>query len=416
MTALFKGIRSSYVLRETEPIASGRLSDILLADDTGSGRKVVIKRFRNDLYPESLDGFYREVTLLSTLQHAHILPILDSSDRAVPGGAAFLVLPYLERGNLRSLLAGRNWCPPKVLLPVLRQLAAGIDHAHANGMVHGDIKPENVLLDAQGNAYLADFGVARHFDVEDRVQISVTHIADRGSSAYLSPEQLAMNETSPASDRYTFALVAYEMLTGRLPFDVRSPLYKQMVARVTGDLVPAKIANPQLPDDVAQALSRGLATERERRPGSATALVRLLEKSAKWDLFLAHAGCDRAVAEQIFAMLESQVRVFLDSKRLRFGDDWDLALAQAQRESLVTVVLVSSSADMAFYQREEIAAAIALARQDPLSHRVVPVYLDETSAARPPYGLALKHGLRLGPTLSPERVAQSLIELVRGLD
>jgi serine/threonine protein kinase len=416
MTALLKGMRSSYVLRKAEPIASGRLTDILLADDKCDGRTVVIKRFRNELYPESLDGFYREVASLSALQHAHILSILDSSDRAVPGNAAFLVLPHMERGNLRSLLAGRNWCPPKVLLPVLRQAAAGIDFAHANGVVHGDIKPENILLDAQGNAHLADFGVARHFDVEDRVQISVTHIVDRGSSAYLNPEQLANNETSPASDLYTFALVAYEMLTGRLPFDVRAPLYKQMVARVTGDLLPAKIANPQLPDDTADALTRGLATERERRPNGATALVRLLEKGSKWDLFLAHAGCDSAMAEQMFALLDPQVRVFLDSKRLRFGDDWDLALAQAQRESQVTVVLVSAAAEAAFYQREEIAAAIALARQDPLSHRVVPVYLDEASAARPPYGLALKHGLKLGTTMAPQQVAQELIELVRGLD
>jgi serine/threonine protein kinase len=416
MTALFKGMRSSYALRRIEPIASGRLTDILLADDTKNGRAVVIKRFRNDLYPESLDGFYREVASLSALQHANILSILDSSDRAVPDNAAFLVLPYMEHGNLRSLLAGRNWCPPKVLLPVLRQLAAGIDYAHANGVVHGDIKPENILLDAQGNAHLADFGVARHFDVEDRVKITVTQIADRGSSAYLSPEQLAKNETSPASDLYTFALVAYEMLTGRLPFDIRAPLYQQMVARVTGDLVPAKTANSQLPDDMAEALSRGLATDRERRPVSAAALVRLLEKGSKWDLFLAHAGCDSAAAEQLYAVLDPKVRVFLDSKRLRFGDDWDLALAQAQRESQVTVVLVSSSADAAYYQREEIAAAISLARQDPSSHRVVPVYLDDASVARPPYGLVLKHGLRLGSTMTTQRVAEELIKLVHGLD
>src|SRR5215216_2638852 len=113
-----------------------------------------------------------------------------------------------------------------------------------------------------------------------------------------------------------------------------------------------------------------------------------------WDFFIAHAGADKATAEEVFDYLESHSRVFLDSRRVILGDDWDTELAAAQQKSLVTVVLISSKTEAAYYQREEIAAAIALAREDRKKHRVVPVFLDsEKGDNKIPYGLRLKHGL-----------------------
>ena len=116
----------------------------------------------------------------------------------------------------------------------------------------------------------------------------------------------------------------------------------------------------------------------------------------RWDFFVAHAGRDAAIAEQVYDRLISDARVFLDSRCLDLGDDWDIKLRDAQRASLVTLVLVSSNTDKAYYQREEIAAAIAMARTDG-GHRVVPVYLDDKASESDsvPYGLRLKHGLTL---------------------
>lgn len=133
-----------------------------------------------------------------------------------------------------------------------------------------------------------------------------------------------------------------------------------------------------------------------------------------YDFFLAHAGADAAAAERLYDLLVTQARVFLDCRSLVLGDDWDKALPEAQRHSRVTVVLVSGNTDGAFYQREEIAAAIDLARNGDRAHRVVPVYLG-SSPANVPYGLRLKHGLTVSGLLPIEEAAARLLELHRSL-
>ena len=415
MTVELVGRRSRYLLQSSgTPLAAGRLSNIYLARDSTDSTLVAVKRFHRHVHEESLDGYMRELALLSTLDHPNILRVLDQSDAS--GVEPFLVLPYMEGGNLRTLLEGRAFCPPAVLFPLLRQVAAGVDYAHASGVIHGDIKPENILLGgAPRAAQLADFGVGRHFVVEDAVATS-TRIVTRPtgvSSAYLSPEQLLKNESSPRSDLYSLALVAYELLTGRLPFDLRAPLFLQLKARVEGTLVPPREANAQLSESIAEALVRALGVDAARRPRTAVDFVRSLERMAKrWDVFIAHAGADLEPARRLFSQLDTRMHVFLDAARLRLGDNWDHELAAAQRDALITVVLVSQRTEAAFYQREEIAAAIQMARADPQSHRVVPVYLDAASGAQPPYGLTLKHGVSLEPSSDFVGLAEQLVGLV----
>lgn len=410
-----QGEESSYALVHETPIASGRLSDVWLACDEASGCQVAIKSFHSEVREESLRSYLRELEMVSALDHANILPVLD---RGQSESGAFLVLPYMEGGNLRRMLDGRSFCPMPDLLPLLRQVAAGVDHAHSVGVIHGDIKPENILLGGSPRvARLADFGVARHFVVEDTVATwgGITR-PPAGSSAYLSPEQLLKNEQSPRSDLYSLALVAYELLTGRLPFDLKAPLFIQLKARVEGDLVPARVANAQLGEAAASALMRALAVDASRRPQSAAALVRSLEQAPKrWDVFIAHAGADLEPARRLYDLLDGKLTVFLDQARLRLGDSWDTELARAQRDSLLTVVLVSQRSDAAYYEREEIAAAIRMARADPAAHRVVPVYLDADSARQPPYGLSIRHGVQLKSDSDYEALAAQLVRLAADL-
>ena len=114
---------------------------------------------------------------------------------------------------------------------------------------------------------------------------------------------------------------------------------------------------------------------------------------ARWDFFIAHAAADIRVAEQLFSLL-SQCRVFLDSKSLLPGDDWDRELIRAQADSLITLILVSQHTDRAYYQREEIAIAIRKARDSKMKHRVIPLFLDSKDlVGMLPYGLNLKQGL-----------------------
>lgn len=116
-----------------------------------------------------------------------------------------------------------------------------------------------------------------------------------------------------------------------------------------------------------------------------------------WDFFIAHAAADNNTAMELYDILSPNARVFLDSRCLLPGDDWDHALLQAQRKLRITIVMVSSKTEKAYYQREEIAAAIDLARRNNKQHRVVPIYLDgwPIDESPIPYGLRLKHGIAL---------------------
>lgn len=388
---VLQGGVSAYRLQSGEPAFLGRLAVLYRAKDAQSDADVIVKVFREEsTEPGAIASFYAELDALRSLDHPNVLPILDSGEDE---GRRFLVTPYCEGGNLRKLLAGAQFAPLVSTMPLLRQIAAAIDHAHAHGVIHGDIKPENVLLTPdRRTAFLADFGVARHFAFVERIASNIVE-PGAGTSAYLSPEQLSQNKQFASSDTYAFALMAYELLTGRLPFDVAAPPFQQMLARVQGNLLEARKANSLLTDAVSAALMQGLAADPTARPRSATALCELLSPSKKWDVFIAYASSDRAVANAIFEGLSDKWRVFLDHKRLLPGDDWDAALSAAQRDALVTVVLVSQNTEGAYYQREEVAAAIDLARRNPESHRVVPIYIGPSGVQAAPYGLRIKHGL-----------------------
>jgi len=140
-----------------------------------------------------------------------------------------------------------------------------------------------------------------------------------------------------------------------------------------------------------------------------------LERRA-WDFFLAHAGADKRTAERLYDYLHPHARVFLDSRCIQLGDDWDVELAAAQENSLITVVLVSATTGQAYYQREEIAAAIALARQDSQRHRVVPVFVGRVNLDGVPYGLRLKHGLTVSDKLSLREVSNQLLRLLSSVN
>jgi hypothetical protein len=137
----------------------------------------------------------------------------------------------------------------------------------------------------------------------------------------------------------------------------------------------------------------------------------------KWDFFIAHSGPDQQHAEKLYELLVARSRPFVDSKSLQLGDDWDVVLRDAQRDSAVTVVLISENSDSAFYQREEVATAIGLSRADPLAVRVVPVYLNgfPSISDTAPYGLRIKHGIAISENVSMGDVAERLLQLLAEL-
>jgi len=140
-----------------------------------------------------------------------------------------------------------------------------------------------------------------------------------------------------------------------------------------------------------------------------------LSSAYTWDIFIAHASGDKPAAEQLCNLLTEKCRVFLDTRCLELGDDWDVKLAAAQNTSFLTVVLVSADTERAYYQREEIAAAIALARDDEGKHRVVPIYLGKQEILRKqiPYGLRLKHGLEVSQNFTLFQCAERLLDMLK---
>lgn len=301
----FRGKKGIYLLKNIEPIAFGRTS-VLYEGIDYQGHEVCIKLFRE--YPHSSQGnqvvneFFRELETQSSLNHPNILPILDFGETEDLKTKPFLVLP-LCRGNLRSLLKTRDFFPLEKALVILQQIALAVDYAHKNGLIHGDIKPENILFSQNpSQIYLADFGMSKYFAFREtvcqtnktkleplssernvitnliseiRITISGPNAGD-GSTIYLSPEQLEKLHQSTLSDIYSFTMVAYEMLTGMLPFDITLPPYQQMKAKIEGHLIPPKKVNPYLSDDAAKGLICGLSVEPNCRPKTATELCQMI--------------------------------------------------------------------------------------------------------------------------------------------
>lgn len=139
------------------------------------------------------------------------------------------------------------------------------------------------------------------------------------------------------------------------------------------------------------------------------------QNKSDWDFFIAHAKADDASAEKLFNLLNPHARVFLDIRCLDLGDEWDRRLADAQKSALITVVIISSHSEQAYYQREEIAAALELSRSSEANHRVVPIYFSKKIAASDsvPYGLRLKHGITLSDELDFDSAAEQLLELLK---
>ncbi len=279
----FVGKIKRYSVKNRRPLALGRESVLWLCDDEQTKQEVVIKAFRNiDMPKEAWNKFFREVKVLQSLNHPNILQILDWGFEGTDEVSdPFLVLPYCKGGNLRNVLDGRDFLTPEVFFPLLEQVALAIDFAHKQGIIHNDIKPENLLfIDPQKNHIcLSDFGVAKILPFNEAM--TTESRGGAGTTAYLSPEQLTENQQSHLSDIYSLSVVAYEALTGKLPFDTNAPPMQQMLQKVTGNIAdPIKI-NPLLTKPIRDALLAGLSVSPSKRPKTASELCSFLKGNGK---------------------------------------------------------------------------------------------------------------------------------------
>jgi len=197
-------------------IGAGGMADVYLTHDLRHNRKVAIKVMHHDLAElVGVERFLQEIETTAKLQHPHILPLFDSGS---VDGTVFYVMPYVEGESLRSRLKRETHLPIADALRITREVATGLAYAHRHGVVHRDIKPDNVLFQ-DGQAVLADFGISLPAKGDDRPRARLTEVGvSLGTPSYMSPEQVTGQEVDRRSDIYSLGSVAYEMLAGQPPF------------------------------------------------------------------------------------------------------------------------------------------------------------------------------------------------------
>ena len=249
--------------RLDELIGRGGMSEVWAATDLELGRRVALKL----LAPKEDNArFEREARAVAALAHPNVNQVYDygeSDDRP------FIVLEYLGGGSLEDLLRANGALPDEDTHRVASEIAAGLAHAHARGVVHRDLKPSNVLFDEEGRAKLADFGIARMAAGEGTLTEAGTVL---GTAAYISPEQASGLPATAASDVYSFGVLLFRMLTGRLPFESDDPMTLVVQHR---DEPPPLVTDVRAdaPPELAATADAALAKDPAARPRDGTALV-----------------------------------------------------------------------------------------------------------------------------------------------
>jgi serine/threonine protein kinase len=253
---------------------SGGMAEVWRAYDARLKRYVAIK-FLSPRYATDqtyLERFRHEAQAISRLDHPNILMVHDYGEQE---GWTYMVSPYVGGGTLAAQLRRGPWTVEEALA-VLEPLAAALDHAHSEGIVHRDVKPSNVLFTERGRLVLSDFGIARM--IEGTTLLSQAGLVV-GTPMYMSPEQADAQRVTGASDLYSLGVIAYEMLTGRPPFMAETPL-ALLRAHIDKPLPPPRTVNPSLSEPIEAALFTIMAKNPANRFPSGQEFVEALRASA----------------------------------------------------------------------------------------------------------------------------------------
>jgi eukaryotic-like serine/threonine-protein kinase len=244
-------------------LGAGGMATVYLAYDQQLDRPVAVKVLAENLAAEDdlRRRFLREARLAAALAHPNVVRVFGTGEDEA--GLPFIVMEYVEGETLAELLRRRGRLPAPEVRGLVGQAAAGLAHAHAAGLVHRDVKPQNLLLAGDGCLKVADFGIAR---VEEGTRLTQAGTV-LGTAAYIAPEQLAGEPVSAAADVYSLGAVFYELLTGRPPhlFDSFAELAakQQEPVRVVRELAP------DVPEQLEELVMRCLALKPQYRPTTA---------------------------------------------------------------------------------------------------------------------------------------------------
>ncbi|MDQ6751607.1 MAG: protein kinase [Actinomycetota bacterium] len=273
MSAITRNVSLPDRYRVTSHIANGGMAGVWAAEDSVLGRCVAVKLLASHYAEDSaaVERFQREARAAASLSgHPHVVTIYDVGEH---GGRPYIVMEHMQGGSLADVM--RSGRPDRrEALAWLRDAAAALDAAHQQGIVHRDIKPGNLLLDARRRLSIGDFGIAR-VALEETLTATGQVL---GTAAYIAPEQISGRPATPASDRYSLGVVAYQLLTGTRPFNAEN-FAAQARAQVEDEPEPPTRRMGDLPDKVDGVLLRALAKDPAARWPTATAFVDALERA-----------------------------------------------------------------------------------------------------------------------------------------
>jgi serine/threonine-protein kinase len=243
-----------------ELVGTGGMSSVYRAHDRLLDRKVALKVLHEHYGSDEaqVERFRREARAVATLSHPNIVAVIDRGEHE---GRQFIVFEYVDGENLKRLLERKGPLPVARALELVIQIAQALSFAHGQGLVHRDVKPQNVLLNGDGAAKVTDFGIARSLDVQHGMTQTGTVL---GTSDYIAPEQAQGRRVDEHSDVYSLGVVLYELLTSKVPFPGEN--FVAVAMRHINEPPPlVRVERPDVPVRVDVALQ--VAIEVDRRPG-----------------------------------------------------------------------------------------------------------------------------------------------------
>jgi eukaryotic-like serine/threonine-protein kinase len=252
-------------------LGHGGMASVYLAHDTELDRAVAVKLLAENVAADAelRERFVREARLAARLSHPNVVSVFDAGE---DDGRPYIVMEHVEGETLADLLVRRRRLPPEEARQLALQACRGLAHAHESGLVHRDVKPQNLLLRRDGTLKIADFGIARAVEGTSLTQAGTV----LGTAAYLSPEQALGEQVTTAADVYSLGAVLYELLTGRPPVEAES-LADLAEKQRRPSIVPVHELAPDVPADLEDVVMRCLARNPEYRPATAGELERDLE-------------------------------------------------------------------------------------------------------------------------------------------